>query len=464
MYKIEPYVDKYSIYDDNRLKQFIIQLENQYELINNVENFSALVNFSQNGFLPYHGWFKYREGYGSALVRSIIEEEALSENEFVIDPFSGSGTTLVEASLQGYNSFGIDVNPMSSFVADTKVKRYTTREIESIKSHMDFIEKGLPLQMKDFDVDEDLSLEYRWKYLRKYFQKIYLEDLKFIVEYVESIKETKIRNFFLTACLAVTEEISDRRRDGNGLKKAPSKIQSVASKYKLQVDQMLSDVINYPIPSNGEGKVISSTAVELSEHAQLFSKKTNKVPGVIIFSPPYANSFDYFESYKMELHLGGFVNSSSDMKELRNKAVHSFIKSSKDQPKVEWFIDEMALEIERSIPEKEKRTGKVDSRTRKVPALIRGYFYDMGKVLKACSDTLPNGKRTYIVVDQSAYLGKIVPTDLFLAKIAEKYGFVVEKIIVCRKAKTSAQQYKLYPYLENTLRESIVVLRKDIQE
>jgi hypothetical protein len=460
LYKIEPFVDKYDIYINKELNDFIIELENHYNLVDKVENFAALVNFSQNGLLPYHGWFKYREGYGSALVSHLIEEENLSQDEYVIDPFSGSGTTLVEAALQGYSSFGIDVNPMSSFVADTKVKRYTPQEIENIKDTMALIENSSNSKLQD-NVSHDSSLDYRWDYLKRYFQERHLADFKAIVEYVESISETKIRNFFMAACLAVTEDISDRRRDGNGLKTAPSKVQSVSTRYKLQVEQMLRDIVEYPIPTSGEGKVIAYSAVDLSTHASEFSRTENKVPGVIIFSPPYANSFDYFESYKMELYLGGFVKSPSDMKELRKKAVHSFIRPSSEHPQVDWFIEEMAKEIEYSIPEKEKRTGKVDSRTRKVPALIRGYFYDMGVVLKSCAETLPIGKRTYIVVDQSAYLGKIVPTDLFLAKIAETHGFVVEKIIVCRKAKTSAQQYQLYPYLENTLRESIVVLRKE---
>lgn len=460
MYTIEPFIKEYTIYQNERLREFIVELENQYTLVDNIDTFSALVNFSQNGFLPYHGWFKYREGYGSALVSQLIVEEKLSNNEYVIDPFSGSGTTLVEASLQGFSSFGIDVNPMSAFIADTKVKRYTHKELESITEYIQIIEGSNSLEFRKHTCNQN-SLEYRWTYLSRYFQERHLEDLKAIVEYVEEIPDAKIRNFFMTACLAITEEVSDRKRDGNGLKTSPSKITSVINKYAEQVKQMLKDITEHPIPESGEGKAISSSAVDLTEQADIFTTESGKTPGVIIFSPPYANSFDYFESYKMELYLGGFVENSKDMKELRKKAVHSFVRSSTEKPEVQWFIEQMAIEIENAIPEKEHRTGKEDTRTRKVPALIQGYFYDMGKIIKACSDTLPVGKRTYIVVDQSAYLGKVVPTDLFLAKIAESHGFVVEKILVCRKAKTSAQQYQLYPYLENTLRESIVVLRKE---
>lgn len=57
--------------------------------------------------------------------------------------------------------------------------------------------------------------------------------------------------------------------------------------------------------------------------------------------------------------------------------------------------------------------------------MIRGYFSDMREVLRQCALCLNPGGKTYIVVDQSAYLGKIVPTDLLLAYLGEQEGFAV---------------------------------------
>ena len=85
----------------------------------------------------------------------------------------------------------------------------------------------------------------------------------------------------------------------------------------------------------------------------------------------------------------------------------------------------------------------------------------MGQVLEELYKALSNGGWCYIVVDQSSYVGVIIPTDVILARIAETIGFKVDSISICRKASTSAQQRKTYPYLGNTLRESIVCLRKE---
>src|SRR5699024_7351266 len=102
-------IKKYHIYNNEQLREFIINLEEKYVIKNETEFFKDLVNFSQNNAIPYHGWFKYREGYSHTLVKELIDREGLSVNEFIIDPFCGSGTTLVESSLNGFSSLGMDI-------------------------------------------------------------------------------------------------------------------------------------------------------------------------------------------------------------------------------------------------------------------------------------------------------------------------------------------------------------------
>jgi site-specific DNA-methyltransferase (adenine-specific) len=252
-------------------------------------------------------------------------------------------------------------------------------------------------------------------------------------------------------------DCSDRKRDGNGLKKRPTKVDDVQSYYIDKVNLIATDLLSVKPVENASGACVYNTAYHL--HETYKKSFANKTAGAIIFSPPYANSFDYFESYKLELVFGDYACGIKGINELRKKAVRSFIGGA-TQDSCNQYVDLIANEIENAIPEKEKETGKRDSRTRKVPNMIRGYFSDMREVIKQCSLTLQSGKRTYIVVDQSAYCGKIVPTDLLLAYFGELEGFEVGRIIECRKARTSTQQLIKYPYLKTTLRESIIELIK----
>ena len=450
-------IKNYGVYSNQHLKDFIYGLENKYNITNEVDFFNQLVNFSKNKNVPYHGWFKYREGFSYTLIKELLKRCDLNEDEYVLDPFCGCGTTIVEAKLNGLSGIGIDINPVSAFISEVKCYSYDYEEILVIKNYASRIIN----QIKIIKIEKQYM--ERYKEVKKFFNEDNFEELILIRQMLDSNKNklsSKIYDFFLCAYICIIEEVSDRKRDGNGLKTSKSKISNVTEYYLEKIDEMVSDIESNRISNNLVSIVEQGNAMKLSETVNKYASKIHKTIGTIMYSPPYANSFDYFESYKMEVILADYATNMKGIKTYRQQAIESFIGRPDVRDDNRDFIEWMADEIADAIPEKEARTGRKDTRTRKVPKMIKGYFTDMEKVISESSKVLPSGKKCYIVVDQSAYLGKIVPTDLFLATIAEDYGFKVNEIIMCRIAKTSGQQIQLYPYLRDSLRESIVVLEK----
>ncbi|MBK0009717.1 hypothetical protein IAE23_24910 [Bacillus sp. S35] len=446
-------INKYDIYQNEKLKDFIISLEKKYPVVDEIELFKNEVNFSKNASIAYHGWFKYREGYSHALVRELIKRSRITTEEFVIDPFCGSGTTLVEAALNGHHGLGVDINPMSAYISRVKSNNYSDSDLDILSENIDAIPHLNEENIEPIDLEE-------FPLIRKYFKDTNLQQLLTIKFYIQTIKNQKVKDLFMTGFLSIIEDCSDRKRDGNGLKKAVSKVEDVYNYFYQKMLSIQSDLRIIRVKSDATGWAVSDSSLNLKHHVDLYSYKTQKTPGAIIFSPPYANSFDYFESYKMELAIGDFIETTSDLKKLRDRAVRSFVSGVSLSLDVDYYIEAIAQEIEDSIPEKESITGRKDHRTRKVPKMIKGYFYDMKKIVEQCALSLPKGKKCYIVVDQSSYLGKIIPTDLFLGYLGEEVGFKVSEIIICRRAKTSGQQIQRFPYLSESLRESIVVLEK----
>ena len=450
-------IENYGVYSDQQLKDFIYGLETRFEIKDEVNFFNQLVNFSKNKDIPYHGWFKYREGFSHTLIKELLERSGIGEEEYVLDPFCGSGTTVVEAALNGYSGIGIDINPMSAFISEVKCRSYTDEEVAFIKCLI----PEVILQAKNTQIDD----QYKTKYgeVLKFFNEHNFDRLISVRQVIDQNKETagqKIYELFLCAYICIIEEVSDRKRDGNGLKTLASRVENVEDYYADKLNEMVSDIEKHRISNNLVSVLDCGDAMKLSDTVHRYADTIDRRLGAIMYSPPYANSFDYFESYKMEVILADYASDMKGIGEYRQQAVESFIGRSDARDDTRDFIEWMSQEIEAAIPEKETRTGKKDSRTRRVPKMIKGYFTDMERVISESSDVLTTGKKCYIVVDQSAYLGRIVPTDLFLAAIAEHYGFRVNEIIVCRIAKTSGQQIQLYPYLRDSLRESIVVLEK----
>ena len=434
------------IFTRPEIQNFIIELEKKYLIESAQEKYHNLVNFSTNTDVPYHQWFTYREGFAGSLITELISISNIQKGEFVIDPFCGSGTVNVVASLNGYKTFGLDVNPMSAFIADSKIEHYSEDDIKQVNQWL-----------KQAQDQTEINIKPGYKDVEKYFSEQNFKELVRIKTFIDSLPESKAKKVMLVAYISIVIDCSDRKRDGNGLKKRVSKVKDVFHYFSCKVNLILKDIIDVPQNSTRAGSVVFDTAYNLSSRfAELAG---NEKAGAIIFSPPYANSFDYFESYKLELVMGDYAAGMKGIGALRKRAVRSFI-GGQQQETCDHIVDLIAKEIEEAIPAKEAEQGKPDQRTRKVPNMIRGYFSDMREVIRQCSLSLAPGKKTYIVVDQSAYLGKIVPTDLLLAYFGEKEGFEVGKIIVCRKARTSTQQLNKYPYLKTLLRESIVELVK----
>lgn len=57
---------------------------------------------------PFHRWLNYVQGYSPGLVRRFLAEAGVSSPYPVLDPFSGSGTTVIECARLGQRAVGVE--------------------------------------------------------------------------------------------------------------------------------------------------------------------------------------------------------------------------------------------------------------------------------------------------------------------------------------------------------------------
>jgi len=447
------WADLAGVFYDQELSDCFEILEKKYDVSNETHFFSGLVNMSSASKEPFHRWVRYREGYAGELVKEILRRYPINcDKFFLMDPMCGSGSSLVAAKQIGIDSIGLDVNGYAVLAANVKGACYSENDLCDIRKSID---EFLASPVETVLIEDSLAE------IAKYFPVTNFQALCWIKKWLSDrvIGKTS-RDFFSLALLAILEDCSDRKKDGNGLATRPAPISNPKARMIDQLELMFCD-----ISSNGSKRVASAlaydcSALQLGVACKRMFDTSNKILGSIIFSPPYANSFDYFESYKLELIFGGYTT-VGQMTAARERLIRNY-RITKPRPveKSLKTVEMISSEILSRIPEKEAETGVRDGRTRLVPNMLRGYFEDMGIVLEEGYRNLAPGGLMHIVVDQSAYVGVPIPTDLILAAIGESSGFAVEGIINCRRANTSGQQLRKFPYLKHLLRESIVSLRK----
>lgn len=436
-------------YEGERCHDAIQEVEERYTYRDEMDYFSHLVNFSTAKSEPFQRWVRYREGYSTALVNELIQRSGIhAGSHFVADPMVGSGSTVISAKKSGFDAFGVDVNPYCKVIADAKLLAPTDEDITVVKRFLAELPQGYS--------------EYGGPVppLADYFPPENLISLMGLKDRILSVENQNARQMLLSCWYFILEQCSNRKKDGNGLATRPAPVHDVISFFRETMGEILTDYVQHPLPSNTHSRVFTGSACEFSAFSDAFSKQTQKRLGAIIFSPPYANAFDYYESYKIEL-LFGQLYLPDDYQLHKKEQIRNYrISYGRELHCEHPLVERLCEEINFSIPKKERKTGKRDARTRLMPNMLRGYFTDMGVVFEQLYASLDDGGHCYIVVDQSAYVGVIVPTDVLLAEIAERKGFTVNHIIICRAAATSGQQRSAYPYLGSTLRESIVCLQK----
>jgi len=171
---------------------------------------------------------------------------------------------------------------------------------------------------------------------------------------------------------------------------------------------------------------------------------------LVITSPPYLNSRDYTDIYRLELWILGYVSKYSEEKTIRKNALTSHVqipledKVSPKIPELQFFLNHLAA-LNGSLWNKN------------IPFMVKGYFADMNQLFIDMHSKLTPGAKVYINVSNSAYGGQICEVDTILAKIANKVGYKALEIRTARLLSSShQQQFQLF----EKLRESVIVLER----
>jgi len=431
------------------------QLEKKFN-ITNANKFENLVHFQNAGLQPVQRWFDYREGYTTSLVNIFLKELNIKGN--VLDPFCGSGTTLLSARKVNIQSIGFEVNPISSFVAKCENSYYSNEDIRNLEiSLWEF--KNLQKNEKTYTTNFELS--------DKIFNTEILQSILFLKEWIVNIKNENIKNLFYLSWLSVFEKVSNIKKEGNGIK---YKTRKRTPNGYIQIDKHKWENQNFPadkfefvkgkIGNNLENIIfdlknnygtINKVPEIYNEDCLKLDKFLNKEIELTFYSPPYCNCFDYFEIHKVELWLGDFIKNKEDFRELRNKGVRSNTNAVKNKPII---YRNNNLENLIQLFDVEKLWDK------NILFVVRGYFDDTKTLLEKLYVVTQKRGFVGIVVGNSAYTGVIIPTDLIIAEIAQTIGFEVKNIFITRHLTTSSQQKKQLENVKYFLRESIILLQK----
>jgi hypothetical protein len=155
---------------------------------------------------------------------------------------------------------------------------------------------------------------------------------------------------------------------------------------------------------------------------------------LVLFSPPYPNSFDYTDVYNVELWALGYLRSWDENRRLRNSTLSSHV-----QVKRAFDVAPAgSLRLERVLVELKEHADELWDRA--LPAMVGAYFAELSNIVAASATRLSEGGRIWMVVGDSRYAGIDIKVGQILAELADHLGLRLVSIEPFRSMRVSPQQ------------------------
>jgi DNA modification methylase len=408
----------------------------------------------------FHDWYRFVLSFPPHLVRQYIADFGLGEGSTILDPFCGTGTTIVEAKLNRVRGIGLEANPFPCFA--TAVKTDWSIDPDTLLDGAKEIaqEAGDTLHSQGIDDDSplkpiaglalrDLDAESKRLLIGGSISPLPLH--KTLV-FLDSLNSREDQPYFKHALLALGKALVTSV--GNlrfGPEVGVGKIREdapVIAAWMNEVQQMATDLRSVQAASHPTCDTL------LSDARRVADVLPPRSVDAVITSPPYPNEKDYTRTTRLESVVLGFYKNPTELRDLKRTLLRSNTRHVYQADDDDRWIAEYP-EIERLAERIEARRlelGKTSGFEKLNGRVTKRYFGGMARHLMELRHVLrPGAQLAYVVGDQASYLRVMIRTGQLLAEIAEQLGYEFVRIDLFRTRFATATQ--------DELREEVVVLR-----
>ncbi len=425
------------------------------------------VTASLNRGLPVHDWYLMPESYSEPLIAGAIEKFDIGSNDIVLDPFSGTGTTVITAVLKGVNGIGLEINPFLCFASRVKLDwnvdlaNFATSLKQVLQEAQPLLESISPTQDLFTEVipkavirrsesilaglqEPDMPRLYKW------MSKVVVQKVLLLDYLIHAMVPERIQPHFLLALASILRPASNMKLTahafGSNTERKDAPVYALFAERLLKMDTDLGYLRSHS--GYGRGQIYHADSRAASTVSRLSGD--GLAASLAITSPPYLNNLDYTMQTRMELFFLRFVQNMSELRDLRKamvicdaKAMYKDVKDSERVQEVE-SIQDIAVSLREM--HKDKNWGW------DYAFMTTQYFGGMLRVLEGVQPLLKRNAPFVLIVGESVHSGVKIPLPEILAELGERAGYKFEEINVLRCRRSSSHAHEL--------REAEVILRK----
>ncbi|WP_033154896.1 DNA methyltransferase [Pseudobutyrivibrio ruminis] len=366
---------------------------------------SIYVIDQQNPNSYTHNFFKYPCKFIPEIPRWAIKSYITNpDTSKILDPFAGSGTTLLESSLAGVPAMGTEIDEVAKLIIKVKTSKLSNEQIAIARSETTRIIDVL----ENHAYKQDEVVKPKINNLEHWFREDILNDLGYVCFSINKLNDENVRDFLLICMASIVKKVSN----ADDISPKPY-VSNKIIKNPPEVNKMFSDTVDKYLECMEElGREILAP-VEVSGSATNILADDNTFD-LAITSPPYINAFDYVRTLRLE---NLWLNTASE-DELREKKKKYFGTESfrvKEEIKNLDILSDsklLAEYYEKIFPLDERRA-----------LVVKKFFEDMKTNLVEVYRTLKPGARYVIVIGNSTIRKVNIESWKVLKDIAIGVGY-----------------------------------------
>ena len=399
-----------------------------------------------------HRWYRFVLSFPPHLVRDYLDDFAVRPGGVVLDPFCGTGTTLVECRKLGVGGIGLEAMPMAHFASSVKTDwnpgatdlwRHA-RRVAAVAHRLE--KRG------SADGLRQLPEPARRLLIKDSISALPCHRALALADAIEQEEASGAGAAFARhERLALAKTLVE---DAGNLHFGPEvgvrRIREdapVIEAWLSRVREIVSDLERLPGPRGAFSRVLRADArnPSLLDPASV---------DAIITSPPYPNEKDYSRTTRLETVFLGFARDMTELRSFKKTLVRSNTRSvyrADDDDR--WVRSSPAVQqIARTIEERRVDLGKTSGFERNYHRVALLYFGGMARHFAALRRALkPGAMLAYVVGDQASFFRVMIRTGGLLGRIAESLGYEV--------VRTDLFRTRLATATREQLREEVLVLR-----
>lgn len=370
-----------------------------------------------------HKIHPYKGKFHAKMCRALLNYVLPREDGLVLDNFAGSGTLLLEASLMGIDSIGVEVNPLSALMSNVKCFALSF-DYEKLKKDVQEY-----LNRYKGSSANSIILKPLPEFVKKSLDEETLKRIELAKELLKGVEDERVKDFFtLILSGAISDAVRRRKADFDRILKDRFE----KTLLRIYTFKKLNELLKIDL---GSSKTLLSDARDMKQIA-------DEGVDAIVTSPPYSTAINYVENDKFQLAL------------LELASLEDLARRMIGHPDTR-FYESMDVDLSKCTPLLKETISNLLHRRRDAALRTYKFHVDMKMALKEMHRVLKRGGKCAIIIGNNKYKvdGEAieVENDRILIEMGEEMGFLLDLYLKRPLEKTSSGSIRY---------ESIVVFNK----